>query len=254
MGAQRTGDPDLAGESASDALRGGLADGLGIALGYFTISIAFGLSCVKAGLTPLVATVISFTNLSSSGQFAGVNIATELGSLAEIALTVLLINLRYLLMSVSLSQRLPAGVGTSSRLLMGYGVTDEIYAVAMKRPVVTARYYVGLMILPVAGWTLGTLVGALLGEVLPESLQSAAGVLLYAMFVAIVVPPARASAKVAAVVAIAGTVSVALAVLPFGLASGWRLIIAACVAAGAGATLFPVGEAAEAADSTGGVR
>jgi predicted branched-subunit amino acid permease len=224
-------------------LRTGLRDGVGIALGYFTISIAFGLSCVRTGLSPLVATVISFTNLSSSGQFAGVTIIAQAGTVGELALTVLLINLRYVLMSFSLSQRLAPGIGTAPRLLMGYGVTDEIYALAMNRRVVTAPYYLGLMALPVLGWTLGTLAGALLGQVLPASLQSAMGVLLYAMFVAIVVPPARASGPVFAVVAIAATVSMLLAGLP-GLAAGWRLILATCVAAGVGATLFPVVDAA----------
>lgn len=225
-------------------LRAGLGDGVGIALGYFTISIAFGLAAVRSGLTPLAATVISFTNLSSSGQFAGVTIMAQAGALAEIALTVLLINLRYVLMAFSLSQRLAPGVTTGQRLVLGYGVTDEIYALAMNRRVVTASYYLGLMALPVAGWTLGTLTGALLGEVLPPSLASAMGVLLYAMFVAIVVPPARASGPVLAVVAIAGAVSVALAALPVSVAAGWRLIIATCVAAGVGAALFPVGEPA----------
>lgn len=224
-------------------LRAGLGDGVGIALGYFTISMAFGLTSVRSGLTPLVATVISFTNLSSSGQFAGVTIASQLGSLAEIALTVLLINARYILMSFSLSQRLAPEVGTKERLLMGYGVTDEIFALAMTRETVTAPYYLGLMALPVAGWTGGTIVGALLGESLPPSLQSAAGVLLYAMFVAIVVPPLRASARVAGVVAIAAAVSLGLAALPVPLATGWRLIIATCVAAGVGATVFPVRDA-----------
>lgn len=233
---------DREGEAMGE-LRAGLRDGVGIALGYFTISIAFGLSAVRSGLTPLTATVISFTNLSSSGQFAGVTIVAQAGSLAELALTVLLINLRYVLMSFSLSQRLAPGIGTGRRLLLGYGVTDEIYALAMGRRVVTAPYYLGLMALPVLGWTAGTLVGAVLGEVLPPSLQSAMGVLLYAMFVAIVVPPARASGPVLAVVALAGTASVLLAALPLGWAPGWRLIVATCVAAGLGATLFPVAEA-----------
>jgi predicted branched-subunit amino acid permease len=224
--------------------RRGLHDGVGIALGYFTISLAFGMACVRGGVTPLVATIISLTNLSSSGQFAGVTIATQVGSLAEIGLTVLLINARYVLMSFSLSQRLAPGVGTPQRLAMGYGVTDEIYALAMTRDAVTARYYLGLMSLPVVGWTGGTLVGALVGQVLPASLQSASGVLLYAMFVAIVVPPARASVRVAAIVAVAGTVSVLLAALPVSLAAGWRLIIATCVAAGLGASLLPVPDSA----------
>jgi len=241
----RGDDVDSPVSGAADDARTGIGDGVGIALGYFTISIAFGLSCVRGGLTPLVATIISFTNLSSSGQFAGVTVALQVGSLAEIALTVLLINARYVLMSFSLSQRLAPGIGTRARLVMGYGVTDEIYALAMNRRVVTAPYYLGLMSLPVLGWTAGTTVGTLLGEVLPASLQSASGVLLYAMFVAIVVPPARGSARDRDVVLVAAVVSVVLAVLPLHLAAGWRLIVATCVAAGLGASLLPVPGAAE---------
>lgn len=230
-------------ETAGADLRSGLGDSVGIALGYFAISMAFGLTCVRGGLSPLVATVISATNLSSSGQFAGVTLAAEAASVAEVALTVLLINVRYVLMSFSLSQRLSPDVGTLPRLLMGYGVTDEIYAVAVRRPLVTASYYLGLMALPVAGWTLGTLAGALLGQVIPASLSSASGVLLYAMFVALVVPAARDAAPVARVAGLAALLSVALAVLPASLDAGWRLILATCVAAGAGATLWPLPDA-----------
>lgn len=224
--------------AADGDFRAGVKDGVPIALGYYAISIAFGLFCVQTGLSPLVATVISATNLSSSGQFAGVAIMAQVGSLVEIAVTVLLINLRYVLMSFSLSQRVPREVGVGRRLVMGYGVTDEIFALAMQRPVVSSAYYLGLMTLPVAGWTLGTLTGALVGEILPEQIARSMGILLYAMFVAIVVPVAKKSGKVALVVAIAVAVSVVLSFVP--LALGWRLIIATCVAAGLGATFFPV--------------
>ena len=230
--------------AACTDLRGGLGDGVGIALGYFAISLAFGLTCLRGGLSPLVATVISLTNLSSSGQFAGVTLALQAASLAEIGLTVLLINLRYVLMSFSLSQRLAPGIGTLPRLVMGYGVTDEIYAVAVRRSVVSAPYYLGLMALPVAGWTLGTLAGALLGQVIPASVSSASGVLLYAMFVAIVVPVARQVPPVARVAGLAALVSIVLTAAPASVDAGWRLIIATCLAAGAGATLWPQPDAA----------
>lgn len=164
------------------------------------------------------------------------------GALVQLAVTVALVNLRYLLMSFSLSQRLAPGTGVLQRLIIAYGITDEIYALAMARPVVRFAYYVGLMVLPVAGWTGGTLTGALVGEVLPTSLHSAMGVLLYAMFVAIVVPPAKASRAVRVVVLVAAVVSSLLVVVPGirELQVGWRIIIATLVAAGLGATLFPL--------------
>lgn len=227
---------------ADPGFRQGLRDGLPIGLGYFTISIAFGLYWAQGGLDPWTGALVALTNLSSSGQFGGLAVVLAGGALVQLAVTVALVNLRYLLMSFSLSQRLAPGTGVLQRLIIAYGVTDEIYALAMARPVVRFGYYTGLMGLPVAGWTGGTLTGALAGEVLPVSLHSAMGVLLYAMFVAIVVPPAKASRAVRVVVLVAAVVSSLLVVVPGirELQVGWRIIIATVAAAGLGATLFPV--------------
>lgn len=227
---------------AEQRFAGGIRDGIPIALGYFTISIAFGLYCAQGGIGPLAATLMALTNLSSSGQFGGLNVILAGGALAQLALTVALVNLRYVLMSFSLSQRLAPGTGVLRRLVMAYGVTDEIYALAMAQPVVGFRYFLGLMTLPVLGWSGGTLTGALVGSVLPASLHSAMGVLLYAMFVAIVVPPARASRPVRVVVLVAAVVSSLLVLVPGvrELQQGWRIIIATLAAAAIGARLFPV--------------
>lgn len=227
---------------AGPGFQRGLKDSTPIALGYFTISIAFGLYCAQGGISPWVAGMMALTNLSSSGQFAGLNVILAGGALVQLGITVALVNLRYLLMSFSLSQRLPPGIGVLQRMVMAYGVTDEIYALAMAQPVVGFGYFTGLMVMPVVGWTSGTLFGAFVGSVLPASLHSAMGVLLYAMFVAIVVPPAKSSRAIRVVVLVAAVVSTLLFVVPGvrDLQVGWRIIIATLAAAGLGATLFPV--------------
>lgn len=210
-----------------------------VALGYFVISFAFGLYWAQGGLPPVASAVVSATNLSSSGQFAGLNVFLAGGAAVELALTTVLVNLRYVLMSFSLGQRLDPSIGTLRRLAIGYGITDEIYALAMTRPVVRFRFFLGLTVLPVLGWTGGTLAGALVGDVLPASVQSAAGILLYAMFIAIVLPPSRSSTAVQAVIATAAAAGVLLAVVAPGLAPGWRIIVAAVAASAVGATFFP---------------
>ena len=215
-----------------------------IGAGYFAVSLAIGLYWAKGGLPPLASAVFSATSMSSTSQFAGITIIVGHGALLELAATTLIVNLRYLLMSVSLAQRLDRRVSIPARLLIAAGVTDEIYALNVSRRRPTARYFVGSMLAPVAGWSGGTLTGAYLGEVIPAAVQSAAGILLFAMFVAIVVPPAKGSAYIRIVVVIAGAVSVALAFLPGvrDLEAGWRIIIATCVAAGIGASVLPVAE------------
>ena len=217
----------------------GLRDGVPIALGYLAVSIAVGLMWAQAAYPPLAGMLMSAGSMSSTGSFAAISVMMADGALLELAAATAVVNLRYVLMSLALSQRLQPGIGTGGRLLMAWTVTDEIFARAMARPRVGLPYWGGLMTLPILGWSAGTGIGAVAGNVLPEAVRSAAGILLFAMFVAIVVPPARASRQVLAVVAVAAAISLALAAIP-GLAVGWRIILASLLAAGIGASLFPV--------------
>lgn len=217
----------------------GVREGAPIGAGYLAVSIAVGLLWAQAAYPPIAGMVMSAGSMSSTGSFAAISVMVADGALLELAAATAVVNLRYVLMSLALSQRLEPGIGTGGRLLMAWTVTDEIFARAMARPRVGLVYWLGLMSLPVLGWTAGTGIGAVAGNVLPEAVRSAAGILLFAMFVAIVVPPARASRDVLAVVAFAAAISVALAAIP-GLAVGWRIILASLLAAGIGASLFPV--------------
>lgn len=224
------------------SLSNGIRAGLPIGLGYFAVSLAIGLYWAQGKYPPLAAALFSASNMSSTGQFAAITIALAKGGIVELAATTALVNLRYLLMSISLSQRLHPTLGTGKRLALAIGVTDEIYALNISQPKVQMHYYMGTTVLPIAGWTSGTVTGALAGQVIAPSLQSAAGILLFAMFIAIVVPPALSSQPVRIVIAIAAVTSIILAFTPLlrDVEVGWRIILATCVAAGLGATFFPV--------------
>ena len=136
----------------------GVKDGLPIGLGYFAVSFSFGIAGSKFLAWPLV-TLISMTNLTSAGQFAGLQImADAAGTFIEMAIATFFINLRYSLMAISLSQKVAPSFGTFKRLLLATGITDEIYALAVSQTEpVTARYFAGLMVLPYIGWSSGTL-------------------------------------------------------------------------------------------------
>lgn len=225
-----------------DEAASGIRDSVPIALGYFTVALAFGLYAAKGQVPVWAAGLISATNLSSSGQFAGIVVMLASGSLVQLGLTVAVVNLRYVLMALSLAQRLEPGVRWWQRALVAYGVTDEIFALAMGRRRVPVSYFLGLVPLPVLGWTGGTVAGALVGEFLSPTWQAAFGVLLYGMFIAIVIPAARADRAIAAVATGAAAFSIALATLPFsaGLQPGWRIIIVTVVVSGVAAWLAPL--------------
>ncbi len=221
----------------------GLKDGIPIALGYFAVSFAFGVSVVGGGLKWFVATVMSFTNLTSAGQFAGAAVIMAMGSVFEIILTQVVINARYFLMSITLSQRLDDSVTFIDRLLISYGITDEIFGVAVsKKQAVSKEYMYGLILLPVVFWTLGTLCGGIAGNFLPEVVLNSLSIALYAMFIAIVVPAGLQDKKVFIVALIAVALSCLFYFTPVlnEVSSGIAYIICALVASVIGAIAFPI--------------
>lgn len=221
----------------------GLAHGLPIALGYLSVSFGFGILAVGLNIPVLGTVLISLTNLTSAGQAAGVEIIAAAGTLVEMALTQLVINIRYALMGFSLSQRLDGSFTTPKRLLLSFGITDEVYAVAISQPgALSAPYMAGLILLPVIGWTSGTLLGAVAGQLLPASIASAMGIVLYGMFIAIIIPPARKDKKVLAVVVMAAALSVVFKYLLTFVSGGFAVILSALIAAVVAAVLFPVKE------------
>lgn len=230
----------------------GFIDGMPIALGYLSVSFAFGMMVVNAGLPVWVALMISMTNLTSAGQFAGMNSILAAAPMVEIAVTQFVINIRYALMSLSLGQKLDSSVKGWQRWLIGFGITDEIFGVASRNGNrLTPKYFAGLIIGPYLGWALGTLLGACASYLMPQPLRDALGVALYGMFLAIIVPPAKNSGKFAMIILCAAALSSCLYWLPWlsSIPVGWSVIICAVIAAGIGALLFPIPDEEEDADN-----
>jgi len=223
----------------------GLRDGLPIGLGYFAISFAFGIMAVGYGLGIHEAVLISALNLTSAGQMAALPIIARAGSYLELALTQLLINLRYSLMSISLSQRLEPKIRSADKLYLALNITDEMYAVSIgKEQPLGRKYMLALLLFPYLGWTLGTLLGAVAGNILPELVVTALGISMYAMFIAIVVPVARNSAPVLAAVIISIVFSCAFKYLPplKKVPDGFVIIICALAASLIMAAIAPIKE------------
>lgn len=223
----------------------GLRHGLPIGLGYLSVSFTFGMKAVADGLTAAQAVLISMANLTSAGQFAGLPLMVGGASMMEMALTQLIINLRYALMSLSLGQKLDGDMTTPRRMFFAFANTDEIFAVASSQPEkVGHRYLYGLMVMPFLGWSLGTLLGAVAGQLLPTFLRTALGIAIYGMFLAIILPPARREKPVRAVVLMAVGLSLCFRYVPVlsSLSSGFVIIICAVAASALGALLFPVKE------------
>lgn len=224
----------------------GMKDGIPIALGYLSVSFGFGILCVNLGLSIFSAVSISLTNLTSAGQVAGVGIIAAGGTLVEMILAQLVINLRYSLFAISLSQKLDGSFTTPHRIAAAFGITDEIFAVAYaQEDRVKPWYMYGLILISASGWVAGTFLGAAMGQILPAALSDALGIMLYGMFIAIVIPPARRARGILVTAIAAALCSMLFAYVFTFVSGGFAVIISAVAAAAFCAARFPIKEAAD---------
>ena len=221
----------------------GIKDGFPICLGYFSVSTAFGLTAVLSGLPIWSAIVMSLTNLTSAGQFAGANILIENGTFIELAITTIIINIRYFLMSLSVSQKVQPNISLRERLAISFGITDEVFAVSMQRKQsLSSVYMAGLIITPVLGWTAGTTFGAVASQYMPSILTNSMGIALYGMFIAIIIPPARENKNISLAIIMSVILSIAFNYLSLlqCVSDGWTIIIITVLVSAICATFFPI--------------
>ena len=227
----------------AEEFKDGLKKGIPIGVGYLAVSFTFGIWAVESGVPIWMTILISITNLTSAGQFAGTGLMVAGASFFEIGLSVFVINIRYMLMSLALTQKLAKRTRFGQKLIFGYGVTDEVFAIASTRErEVTAHYMFGLISTPVLGWTLGTALGAITGSILPERLADAMGIALYAMFIAIIIPPAKKSRPILGAIAISIVITCILRYVPIFnfITEGFAMIIATVLAAAIMAKVAPI--------------
>lgn len=229
----------------------GLRDGVPIALGYLAVAFTLGIAARNFGIHAFPATIMSLTNFTSAGEFAALGIISAGAPYLEMVFSQVIINLRYLLMSCSLSQKLPADTPMFHRFWTGFFITDEIFGVSSSREGKLNPFYTyGTASIAVPGWALGTCLGVILGTALPPRITRALSVALYGMFLAVIIPPARKNRVIAVLVIVSMLASSLFSYLPLlsGISSGMRVIILTVILSGLAAVLFPIKEDSEDAE------
>ena len=223
----------------------GMRDGIPICLGYFAVSFALGIAGRGVGMNAVQAFVMSLTMVASAGQFAAITLIGAGAGIIEMITTTIVVNLRYLLMSCSLTQKLSPETKLLHRLALSYCMTDEIFGLSISvdgflRPV----YTYGITVISVSGWCLGTVLGVVAGNILPALVTNALGVAMYGMFLAIIIPPAKENHFLGALVAVSMAASGLFSVLPYlrAISSGFRVIILTILIAGIAAVIHPIEE------------
>lgn len=206
----------------------GLRDGLPIGLGYFAVAFSLGIVARNAQVTPLQGFVASILNLASAGEYALFTSMAQKASFFEIALITFVINARYLLMSCALTQKFDEKTSLTHRLLVGFGVTDEIFGISIARKGTLNPYYnYGAILIAAPLWSIGTSLGIWAGDLLPVNIVSALSVALYGMFLAVVVPPAKKDRVIKIAVLVSFLSSYLFTIIPYikDLSGGSKTII-----------------------------
>ena len=223
--------------------RRGLTDGIPICLGYFAVSFALGIAARNIGMSVLQGALMSAGMVASAGEFAAVDLISSSAGALEVIITCVIVNMRYFLMSSSLTQRLSPNMKPIHRFALAYCITDEIFGLSCTVPgYLVPRYTYGITIISVIGWTSGTVLGITAGNVMPDWAVNALSVALYGMFLAIIIPPAKKDKFIGILVVISMLASFVFTKLP-GLreiSSGFRIIILTLVIAGVAAVVHPI--------------
>ena len=223
----------------------GIRDGIPIALGYFAVSFSLGITAKNAGLSPIQSMLASLLCNASAGEYAGFTSIAAKASYIEIAIITLIANLRYLLMSFAMSQKISPKTKLRHRLLVGFDLTDEIFGISMaQKGYLNPLYAYGAMLVAIPGWTIGTGIGAFAGSLLPANVVSALSVALYGMFLAIIIPPCRENKILTPIIAVCFILSFIASVMPglSQLSDGTRIIILTVAISAGCAALFPRSE------------
>lgn len=221
----------------------GMKDGTPIGLGYFAVAFSLGIAAHSAGFDVIQGFVLSLLNVASAGEYAGISMVAVKATMYELVFLSVITNARYLLMSCALSQKLPEDIPFFHRLLIGFGVTDELFGIGIAyEGKVPPIYLYGAYVVAIPMWALGTAFGVVAGKLLPMMLVDALSVAIFGMFIAIIIPPAKKNKIVAATVAASFILSAAIRYVPVisNWSDGTKTIILTVLISGVAAYLFPV--------------
>ena len=221
----------------------GVKDGIPICLGYLAVSFTFGIAARNTGLTTFQSSLMSATNYTSAGQFSAIGLIGASALYFEMAVTQLIINLRYCLMSCALSQKLKEKTPLIHKFIMAFGITDEIFGVSVCTDGKLNPFYIyGAMSVAMPGWVLGTFLGVVSGDILSPGIISTLSVALYAMFIAVIVPPARGNKVLAGLIILSMFLSFVFSKIQLLslISPGFKIIILTVLIAGAATVLFPL--------------
>lgn len=216
----------------------GVIKTLPLILGLIPFGLAYGIVAVQAGFTVAETVLMSLVVFAGTAQFMAVVMVQAGAGIPLIVASTLLVNLRYLIMGLSVSQYLSASSARWRRLLASM-MSDESYLTSVnhyREDAATSgnpHFMLGSNGSLYVAWALFSLIGALAAHQIDDPLQWGLDFAMPATFLTMLIPQivSRRVAIVVAVAAVVGTAGYAL------LPGKWYIILAVVAATGVGVLL-----------------
>ena len=205
----------------------GLLAGSSIAIGYLPAALTFGLLAKSTGLAFWETVAMSLFVFAGAAQYMALNLIALGTGAFEIIFTTFIVNIRHLLMSASVRERVEDD-HPLIKALYSFGITDEVFAVTTTQEgTVRTGFVAGVAIMAYSSWVINSGLGYLVGSILPVALQQSMGIALYAMFIALLMPSLKRQRKI---VFLAVSAAVFNSLFSLVLPSGWSIIAATLLA------------------------
>ena len=212
-------------------------------MGYFAVAFSLGIIAAKAGLAPAEGFFSSFFTRASAGEYGTYTLVAVQAAYAEVVVMCLVVNLRYMLMSAALSQKIAPGTSWLHRLLMACCVTDEVFGISVAHPGYTPPAYTyAAALISSLFWASGCAVGIMAGSLLPQPMVTALSMSLYGMFLAIIIPPVHEDRNVLWALIASFVLSGLCAVAPVTgeWSSGMRTVVLTIIISAVAAWIKPI--------------
>lgn len=165
----------------------GLSQVAPVVVAYVPIGLLWGTLAAAKGISALEALLMSVIVFAGSAQFVAVDMWHDPVPALLLAFTALIINIRHVLMSASLSRHVE-DIPRALHPIVAYFLVDESWALAERRVLETPLsfpYYLGITLPLAMTWWVSTGLGAMLGRALGDPSAVGLDFAFSAMFIAI---------------------------------------------------------------------
>ncbi len=214
----------------------GMRRAIPVLIGFLPVAITYAIMATSAGLRAGETVGMSLAVFAGASQIMATGMLAGGAGYFSVILSTFVLNLRHIIMSTCVFQKMKCK-NALLRILCGFGVTDETFALYTTEEGEEADPYfmLGLITVSYSSWVLGAVVGIVASNLLPAALSQSFGIALYALFLALIVPGVKGDLRLFVTVIMTAVINCVFGLF---LDSSWSIIVSTLLGAAVGVWLM----------------